>query len=210
MAYRHYPACWAPTFPIKRAATVSEPSTSPAEAPRDAGGAGPNTTSALLSRVKFGIVANAFEECPCRRFPFRPGSNGTACVRADRRIGDDAVGGTRARRIVQFGRVSLMISTSLSRDRCGPPRYWDLLAKPAGAARRVSGPAARSLDLRVLLPRRREYRLAGVVRYCRAGSRRQRPIWMPICPLAVARAVKTSLRRVGPGLHRALEFRAFE
>src|ERR1019366_6580585 len=43
---RHYPACWAPTFPTNGAATTSEPSAIASGSAARRRGAGPNTTSA--------------------------------------------------------------------------------------------------------------------------------------------------------------------
>src|SRR5258708_30902404 len=56
-----------------------------------------------VPRIKFGIMAEAFEHVVVARRPFQPASNGTPRVRANCRIGNDAVGSVRARLIIQCG-----------------------------------------------------------------------------------------------------------
>src|ERR1700675_1127931 len=58
-----------------------------------------------LPRVKFGIVAKAFENVLVARRRLHPGRDGTSGVGARIRIADDAIGKPRARLIIEFGRI---------------------------------------------------------------------------------------------------------
>jgi len=56
-----------------------------------------------VPRIKFGVMAKAFKHVVVARCPFQPASNGAPRVRANCRIGNDAVSSARARLIIQFG-----------------------------------------------------------------------------------------------------------
>ena len=75
--------CWAPTFPTNVAATVSEPSEIASGSAARRRGAGPNSDLRALPRVKFGIVAGAFEDVLVARRLLHPAGDRTSRMRAD-------------------------------------------------------------------------------------------------------------------------------
>jgi hypothetical protein len=60
-----------------------------------------------VTRIKLGVMANALKHVLVTRCPLHPCGNGTARVRANCRIGNDAVSGARARVIIEFRRIEL-------------------------------------------------------------------------------------------------------
>ena len=178
---------------------MSEPSVAASGSAARRRRAGPKTTCALFRGSNSELWQTHLSMSLSPVAPFRPGSNPTPCVRANCRIGDVPSAATSARVIIQFGRVK-PDDQHLIQPRTITDHRGIRILGPSAHGRPAEGQILRPDHLTCVFSFRDDENIGLLGSFITAG-----PVLVGSgrsgCryPAAVARAVKTSLRRVGPG-----------